>query len=285
MWWTAVNVHLCQFVFSMPAFHTHQSVSSVNWHLRHNNHQRNTCLLDANLSCAVSTSCIISQGLSSQFVAYYSSPSLSTFCLPRGFFSAKMQSCKDEKSFEKGRGKSCQFFARPLFPHCHLESLLQEKKLFFPLFLFMFAGVAKAPRKSWHAFHILTFPLGLDSNRALSSFQYICMYESKNLACLLIFIWRQSRLERGDGKLILSKLNEETLTRLQTSIRWGINKNVGIWTFQNWQSWRIHNLIHMPRGELAWKYSKFQHRNTFLFCQIVSESNKLNTQKSFLHAT
>ena len=135
MWWTAVNVHLCQFVFSMPAFHTHQSVSSVNWHLRHNKHQRNTCLLDANLSCAVSTSCI-SQGLSSQFVAYYSSPSLSTFCLPRGFFSAKMQSCKDEKSFEKGRGKSCQFFARPLFPHCHLESLLQEKKLFLsPLFV------------------------------------------------------------------------------------------------------------------------------------------------------
>ena len=42
----------------------------------------------------------------------------------RGFFSAKMQSCKEEKSFEKGRGKSRRFFGRPLFPHCHSESPL-----------------------------------------------------------------------------------------------------------------------------------------------------------------
>lgn len=81
----------------------------------------------------------------------------------------------------------------------------------------------------------------------------------------------------GDEELIWSKLNEETLTRLQTSIRWGINKNVGIWIFQNLQAWRIHNLIYTCRGgELSWKYSKFRDRNTFpsfaKFCQIQHRS-------------
>ena len=73
------------------------------------------------------------------------------------------------------------------------------------------------------------------------------------------------------------------------SIRWGINKNVGVWIFQNLQGWRIHNLIHMPGGRTlleVFQISKYQKYFLFWVFKLSHGSHKvrnLNSQKCDLH--
>ena len=69
------------------------------------------------------------------------------------------------------------------------------------------------------------------------------------------------------------------------SIRWGINKNVGVWIFQNLQGWRIHNLIHMPGGRTlleVFQISKYQKYFLFWVFKISISRISQSTQPEFL---